>query len=269
MMPTPRDARPQDGLIKPKLVAIEVRDDQIHPCKNDECIDCPEHFRHRDDMFHQCMLYDRGLSVAEARKITTELSLSARASQDKLRESLERHGDLFMSRWKKRSKDKRADLLKQACGLLPDKRGMAFMELTQSNGGNYDFKQGRTAKFRFAVLLPYLAMDILKDNPAFLFALLHYRTLYSMEDWATFNLHQFRGAWKNGTVATQYSSMCVVVHGKDYGTLVPFDANAAHRGDMVGLPRAQLLLEAQANLMGFLSKVMDLTLEGANLDSPA
>lgn len=182
--------------IEPKLKAVDVRRDQIQhwPCEDPECVDCPEHFRHEDDMSVLSLIYDRGLPLDEAKEITARLSSTAKAGRGKLKAHLERHGDLFMSRWKKRSKDKRADLLSRASNLLPQKRGMAFLELAQSNGGQYDWKLSRSDKFRFGVLLPYLAADTLKDNPAFLFALLHYRTLYSLEEWATFDLHQFRNA---------------------------------------------------------------------------
>lgn len=174
-----------------------------------------------------------------------------------------------MSRWKKRSKDKRAELLKRASALLPERRGVTSMELTQSNGGDFNWEDSRTNEFRYAMLLPYLGLDTLKDNPAFMYALMHYRTTYSLENWASFDLHQFRNPWKLGLISIDLSPMCVVVHGTEYGKLVSFDAASVHRGDAVGFPRAQLLLEAQANLMQLLVKVFDLTLEGANLNNPS
>lgn len=58
------------------------------------------------------------------------------------------------------------------------------------------------------------------------------------------------------------------MYGSDYGKIKPWDgrsvswdAGAAHQGDTLGFPRAQLVLEAQANIMAFLRTVMDKILE--------
>ena len=82
-------------------------------------------------------------------------------------------------------------------------------------------------------------------------------------------MYEFKDAWKNGLLALEFSPLCIVVHGNDYGKAVLFETDTAHRGDIVGFPRAQLLLEAQSNLMAFLLRVVDLTLERANLENPS
>lgn len=111
------------------------------------------------------------------------------------------------------------------------------------------------------MLLPYLNVVALKDNPALISALLHRRTRYSLEDWAAFDMYESKDAWKNGLLALEFSPLCVVVHGNDYSKAGPFEIDTAHRGDIAGFPRAQLLLEAQSNLMAFLPWVVDLALE--------
>lgn len=243
---------------------------QHSPCSQEEtCTDCVEHYRAYDQQFTQVRLYSRNIPHHEAAEIVKSLALSATDNREALKKRLLMHGDIFMSRWKKRSRDKRAELLSNANAHLPDRRCQDLFALTQSNKGAYDWKLSRTPRMRFRLLLPYLAMESLKENPGLLFALMHYRTEYSLDDWATFDLHQCHNAWESGLFDVNFSSGCIVAHGPRYGTLVPFDEKLIHRGDIIGFPRAQLLLEAQSELIGFLVRVVDATLEGANLDSPS
>ena len=217
---------------------------------------------------HECKRYTGTLSDPEVKSMVEELSTSAKESRRLLQDRIALYGDLFMSRWRKRSKDKRVDLLTRACSDLPERPNTVF-QVAQSNGGRYYWKLSRTPMFRFAALLPYLTIAALKDNPALIFALLHVRTEYTLDDWATFDMHQLGDPWKVGLFAVEFSSLCIIAHGGGYGDVVPFESNAAHRGDILGFPRARLLLEAQSRLMGFLLRLFDLTLERANLDVPS
>jgi hypothetical protein len=58
------------------------------------------------------------------------------------------------------------------------------------------------------------------------------------------------------------------MYGARYGQLVDWEAGAAHRADILGFPRAQLVLEAQAYLMKVLCTIMDMVLDGVD-DSQA
>ncbi|KAI4719247.1 hypothetical protein E4T48_04531 [Aureobasidium sp. EXF-10727] len=62
-------------------------------------------------------------------------------------------------------------------------------------------------------------------------------------------------------------SYCVVMHGVDYGKLVPWEKGAAECCDTVGYPRARLIIEAQALMFSRLREIVDLILEGVNRDS--
>ena len=56
-----------------------------------------------------------------------------------------------------------------------------------------------------------------------------------------------------------------MISGSEYGKILDWDIDSTHLEDDIGFPRAQLLLEAQANLMRFLRTVVDKILEGADL----
>lgn len=60
-----------------------------------------------------------------------------------------------------------------------------------------------------------------------------------------------------------------MIHGPTYGDIVLFCEDAAHRGDILGFIRAQLLLVAQADLMAFFKNITEVMLEGATLETPS
>ncbi|MCJ1400200.1 hypothetical protein MMC11_003404 [Xylographa trunciseda] len=112
-------------------------------------------------------------------------------------------------------------------------------------------------------------MEVLVMNPAVLFALLHNRTAYPLQDWATFDGRQLILSWACAHFDVQFSGKCVIMYGPKYGELVDWQAGPAHRADIIGFPKASLILEAQAYLMCALRKTVDKILEGVDLDKPA
>jgi hypothetical protein len=119
---------------------------------------------------------------------------------------------------------------------------------------------------RCKLLLPWLNTDVLKRNPAVLYALLYYRTAYTPQDWAAFDSRQLTLSWACGWLDVDFSRKCVIMYGPRYGELVEWEEAAAHRADILGFPRARLVLEAQAYLLATLSRVVDQLLE--NVDEP-
>ena len=240
---------------------------QPWPCDDEACSDCRQYWRTSHEQFQLPKIYEGDVSQIQAAMIVQRLVESARTAKQELTKLVIDHGDLFMSRWKKRSKDKKQDILLQANDKLPSRRSILFYNLCMSNsaGDVYDLKSSRTAAFRLSALLPYLAIDMLKDNPSRIFALVHQRSSSAIEDWSAFDMHQTRDAWNAGLFAVDYSPSCVVMFGQEYGRIVPFEAASTHRGDTMGYPRAKLVLEAQAELYSFLTKVVTITLEGADL----
>jgi len=120
----------------------EIIADQLQPwpCENEVCVICEEQFLGMDDQIRECMIYTRKLSDTEASRTAKRLASSGMASRTLLQQRLAKHGDLFMSRWKKRSKDKRVELLLRANADLPEKGNPNFF-LTQDYGGDYDWRE--------------------------------------------------------------------------------------------------------------------------------
>ena len=176
------------------------------------------------------------------------------------------HADVLMARWKKFSQDKRQVLLKNVAPDLEEKKWILFRYSYMNEQNLY---LSRSQSRRRQLLLPWLSIEILKTNPAMLFALLHYRTHYTPQDWAAFDCRQIALGWRRGWLDVDYSAMCVVMYGPRYGDLVDWEADAAHRKDILGFPRARLVIEAQAYLMESLYKIADKILDGLDDTQPA
>ncbi|OTB01767.1 hypothetical protein M426DRAFT_36164, partial [Hypoxylon sp. CI-4A] len=70
--------------------------------------------------------------------------------------------------------------------------------------------------------------------------------------------------WKAGWFDTYFSEKCVVMYGSQYGDLVDWEEGSAHRFDVLGFPRAQLVLEAQLIILTTLREVVDNILSGVD-----
>ncbi|CAJ2507362.1 Uu.00g085480.m01.CDS01 [Anthostomella pinea] len=105
---------------------------------------------------------------------------------------------------------------------------------------------------------------MLKSNPNTVLGLLYNRTRYSMEQWAHFDCSKLHLSWEMGFCDVNFCSLCVVMDGPEYGKTVPFDAATIHRGHVLGYPLALCVLEAQAHLMKFLHRLVDVILDGVD-----
>lgn len=187
-----------------------------------------------------------------------------KANRDYITQRIRSHGDIVLSRWKKK-REKRRSILLAAEPMLRQERWFT----TGFNHPPVAERHVRDRESRYQFLLPWLDLEVLSSNAMTLLALLKYRTLYSSQDWAVYDSQAMKASWKSGMFDVQFSPRCMVMHGSQYGAIVDWEVNAAHRFDIIGWPRAQLLLEAQTNLLCFLRATIDKILEGIDLDKPA
>ncbi|KAF4627825.1 hypothetical protein G7Y89_g10330 [Cudoniella acicularis] len=236
------------------------------PCKITYCVDCQHSWYAIEEQANPLKTYIAKPSDYLAQKIIKNLVETAAADREYLLNHLASNGNLIVSKWKKSVK-KREEILKRAVPDIHEKRWTIVHYSFEAESKTTKTAQNRSMVWRHRLLLPWLNLEILKENPAVLFALLHNRTAYPPQDWAAFDSKQLVQNWAIGFLAVQFSAKCVVMHGSRYGQVVDFEAGATHRGDTLGFPRAQLVLEAQAYLMNSLRKTVDLLLEGADLST--
>ena len=70
-----------------------------------------------------------------------------------------------------------------------------------------------------------------------------------------------------GKLEVEHCDGSVVMFGARYGQVVQWKEDQAHYWITIGYPRAQLVLESQAMVMGTIRKVVERLLEGVEIDS--
>ncbi|KAF5648631.1 ycfA domain protein [Fusarium sp. NRRL 52700] len=225
------------------------------PCP---CSDCQDGFYPESAQNSPEHSYHERLSDAEAKRRACSKVDDIQRYRSRLSEKIQVFGDILMSRWKNQSQAKRAALLKEAA---PDLEKQQWLLPRCSYMRERYYILTRTPERRRQLLLPWLNAHLLKTNPAVLFALLHYRTAYPPQAWATFDSNQLKLGWAAGWFDVDFSAKCVMMQGDRYGSLVDWEAKAAHRADILGYPRAMLVLEAQAYLLEVLYNIVDKILE--------
>ncbi|KAL8643535.1 MAG: hypothetical protein Q9226_008300, partial [Calogaya cf. arnoldii] len=223
---------------------------------------CAQGFRSIQDQHVDRWLYKAKISDSEAQALAASHITSINCDREILRQRCSSYGNTIMSRWKKKSRSKRHGfLLEIEPELYPH---MWFQPRLGSEVSHW--REGR--KYRIAWLLPYLSLEVLETDPVRLLSLLYNRSHYTPEQWATFDSRQLNAAWNAGFTTVDHSPKCIVMHGYKYGSVVPWEKEQAHRMDIVGFPRGNMVLEAQSFLLRFLRKVVEHLLEGIDLNSP-
>ncbi|ORY69528.1 uncharacterized protein BCR38DRAFT_471018 [Pseudomassariella vexata] len=228
------------------------------PCR---CEDCQTGFYMEEEQWKPEFSYRRRLLDKEAEAITNDYIEHIAQNREYLAQRLQSRADLLMSRWRKRSTEKRQALLTEAA---PDIALLSWTLPRYSYDPERKLIDARTLTRRRQLLAPWLNIEVLKNNPMVLYALLHYRVAYPPQDWAAFDCRQLTLSWACGWIDVDYSPKCVVMYGPRYGELVNWSEGPAHRSDILGFPRARLVLEVQGYIMAVLRSVVDKILEGAD-----
>jgi hypothetical protein len=213
------------------------------PC---ECVQCLQQFRTAADQKKPQFLYTKTISWKDAQKKCNAWVEEITSSQIYLQDVISKHGNTIVNRWKKKSVAKRAALLKE---IFPDMSSRTH----EMFDVNYvaRFYEAR-AKQRNSYLATCLTIDQLASELLRLLSLLHARTRYDPEEWVAWDSTQFHIGWITGKLAVEHCNASVVMYGSKYGQVVQWKEYQAHSWITIGYPRAQLVLESQALVMGTL-----------------
>ncbi|KAF2503019.1 hypothetical protein BU16DRAFT_576900 [Lophium mytilinum] len=229
------------------------------PC---DCLDCQEFWYTREEQSVDRQAYETRVAAEEVKKMISHYQTQIFEDRKYLQEVCASHGDTILSRWKKRSRDKREAWILKANPTLCEHKWFTFRYMANFPS----WKEGRRERKTF--LLPYLSVEGLKSDPALFLSLLHNRAHYHPQEWAPYDSRQFVVPWFQGFMYPEFSDLCVSVQGTHYGETANFDAAAAHRADIIGFPRGRLIMEAQGRLMKFLRNLVTEILDGVDLGKP-
>ncbi|KAH6681775.1 hypothetical protein B0J14DRAFT_577134 [Halenospora varia] len=232
------------------------------PC---ECRICQSSFRDSEKQsLPSGWSYSLELTGTYARNIAAKHIENIDEDRKYLQEQWSGCGKTIASRWKKKSREKRAACLKAADESLFEKQWIVPLYTSRQleSTGQLDMR-----KYRQGFLLEYLNVDGLKGDPAKLLGLVQNRACFTPEQWALHDNKKLDWCWDSGMADIDGSRLCMVMYGSRYGELVPWEKRAAHAREIIGFPRARLVLEAQERLYRFLRKVVEQLVEGITLDN--
>ncbi|KAF7187268.1 hypothetical protein HII31_11356 [Pseudocercospora fuligena] len=221
------------------------------------CTVCSGQYRTLHSQAHIHILrYETALSDTDATNQISNSLKAIRANFGAIGQLMQQYGDTFVKRWSKKSIEKRYKLL---MSVMPKayKRGGEGVSLSKISCSNL-------ADCRIALLLPWLNIEYLSQDPHSLFALLHTRTINSLSSWALFDQYQLAGSFSQGALSVAYNPHCVEINGGDdvaFGALVPWDMERAHRRDIIGFPMAQLIFDSQKLLSSYLKDTVEIVLQ--------
>ena len=237
---------------------LPLGDSPKAPC---QCLECCQQYRNEAALKVKHMTYFFLAEVENAQKLLDEQVATIRANQAFLRRVLLNHGNAISNRWRKASQSKRASAIHSA---LPDIQVEKWAMFKYFYGPSVLLNE---ALLRKSCLLPYLNLDDLRSDPFKFLSLLHARSKHDLDDWIAFDVDQTRMAWENGWVAVKHCDHAVTMFGAEYGRLVPWDLDQAHRWDIIGFPRAHLVIEAQFILLKLLRDVVEGLLRNVQKES--
>ena len=243
------------------------------PTCPDTCSTCSDQFlpkfsRGLSDCFPMRMHDDE-----QAASLIADLIHSTKENHAYVRAKIDEYGNAISRRWKKKSVTKRTELLQTAKpNIYPKKRALIELMFETTDFANatslgenahlsHDEHRAEHWKHGETYLTPYLDAQSLSEEPLRLLAMMHYRSHTDQADWISFDREQCHIGFQTCHIQSAYNPHCVTVCGENFGKLVQWDKNAAHRWDTIGYPFARLIFKAQHRISDFLREIVDLLLQ--------
>ncbi|KAG9570069.1 hypothetical protein KCU71_g587, partial [Aureobasidium melanogenum] len=206
----------------------------------------------------------------EARQLVSSLVLDARQDLTFLRHILTNHADFIVTRWKKKSREKRFVFLSENIDVFDKKFAAIHLLHMRSSPENCDFNSELMRSLqgiddpKMKEWFSKALHDMLSEDPSLLLALLPHRTTHELEDWILFDDMNADLAERFGIITQTFNPHCVVMQGADLGKLVNWNPEQAHRYQIIDFTKAYTILQAQQRMMAFLRKCITGLLDEAN-----
>jgi hypothetical protein len=193
---------------------------------------------------------------------------------------LKTHGDLILSRWTKKSKDKRGKVLGSVAtdcfGTWPRLSESGISELLDkvdftrnldpamaAIAAAPDFRDNIIGKFSGNTFGAYIDITEFTEDRMKLLSFLHVRSAYAPGDWAMFDAVETKRYFHGPRQPLYFNDKCVTMSGEGFGRLVDFDVGLIHSGAALGFPRACTTLLVQGIIADGLRCVVDEIVAGA------
>jgi len=177
------------------------------PCT---CFRCSQQFLSLDDQ-QAGLVYRSSVSEEDGKLFAAKVVETLNSCRAYLLYNCAIYGGTIYSRWKKRSREKRALLLKET------DPSMYEHQWYETRIDDEDFVIDDELKARRMFLLPYVNVEALKEDPTRLMGLLMGRIRYKPEEWAFYDNSFVHLPWRLGALDLAFNKNCVVMHGQKYG----------------------------------------------------
>ncbi|KAE9378903.1 hypothetical protein N431DRAFT_326394 [Stipitochalara longipes BDJ] len=217
------------------------------PC---ECHDCSKSFRTLEEQKDPDFRYTRSLSDTEAVEYIKRRVKNMLDDFPALRKLVRRQEMVIQSRWRKKTRLKRYETLMSA---------MKDCKLRQYELTIWDDITDEQPRLSLeAVLFNYLTMERLTAEPGSFLGLLKGRLKYEPATWLLSDNQRLEWVWKMGLIKTNFSKvmMCIVADSSNCYSVYSWHADSCKRGQLIGFPRAVLLLKAQRTIIALLKNVI-------------
>jgi len=174
-------------------------------------------------------------------------------------------GNVIISRWKKKSRDKREKtLLTVDPDMYPQQQLLRHM-MIHGHRGSLTWTKLRDRHNSY--LLPYINIPNLRDDPSKFLSLLLNRARFPPEQWAPFDNTELGLGWYNESFNIDFCFGSIIMHGSRYGQFTEWTKSSDELWTTIGFPRGKLILQAQECVMSFLQKMVEQLLEGIDDNS--
>jgi hypothetical protein len=209
---------------------------------------------------HNDSTYKRRLTDHEAQALVRDLTKDIKESRSYLKTQCSKYGASIRSKWTNKRPQKRTELLLEVDNTMYEFQWGEARHAYNFQNTNLGTVMRDVRNFN---LLPYLNLEALQKDPARLLNLLYNRSHYPPEDWAAYDNHKLRLPWHTGAFEVMFNPNAVIMHGgPQYGELTGWNQNQAHCLEIIGFPKAQLILEAQAHVLRILRGVVERLTQG-------
>ena len=248
------------------------------PTCDDSCVVCTEQFvptNARDSplTLKRVVLH----SDQEATSIIQNLITTMQSDYLFVQSKIQTHGNAIAKRWQKKTCAKREQFLRNAVPDLALKRNEDIEGVFQAINDRIESMHNRVSKEALErqqnpsdepYLAPFLNIESLSEDPMRLLALLHHRAHAHPSEWISFDRGFIQTYFNQGHLQCAYNPRCVMIQGPEFGSLVQWSRDAAHRWQMIGYPLARQLLRVQAKISGFLRPIVTALLDPSEQEAP-
>ena len=151
------------------------------------------------------------------------------------------YGGIPVDRWTKSPELRKKYLLQAEPEIYPYRDALTHVEGDMADKSSIEMR-----KYQKTYLYPYINLEELMAEPAWLLSLVILRAKVPPADWATFDNQSISAAWGLYRFEECFAQGSILMHVPEFGKLTEFNVDDVHTARAL---RALLILESQACLI--------------------